>query len=418
MSVSVSSAAGRLDRWMAGKLIGSIGNAPIRIALWDGSEFSSAGTSPLGTVLIKDRQTLWKLFMETEVYFGDGYAEGRIEVEGNLVEMLAAVSRATTGSRPSGWISALLSSWLDRVQANSVCGSRKNIHHHYDIGTDFYRLWLDSNLAYTCAYFRRPGLTLEEAQTAKMEHVCRKVQLKPGDLVAEAGCGWGALALHMAKYCGAKVRAFNISHDQIVFARRLAEREGLSRQVEFIEDDYRNISGKYDAFVSVGMLEHVGPDHYQELGTVIHRCLKEAGRGFLHFIGRNRPRRMSLWTRRRIFPGAYPPTLRQAMDVFEDSDFSILDIENLRLHYARTLEHWLDRFEKSRDKVTEMFGPEFARTWRLYLTSSIAAFRTGSLQLFQIAFARGTDNSVPWTREHLYPVPSEEEEGKWIPATS
>ncbi len=407
-----------VDRWLANQLMAAIGQAPVRIVLWDGSEFCPAGVAPVGTVRIKDRRTLLNLLAEKELYFGDGYAEGRIEVDGNLLEMLAAVSRATSRASAPHWISALLSAWWGWVQDNSLRGSRKNIHHHYDIGTDFYRLWLDKNLLYTCAYFRRPELTLEEAQIAKMDLVCRKVQLKPGDEVAEAGCGWGALALRMAKHYGARVRAFNISHDQIVYARRQAEEEGLSRQVEFVEDDYRNIAGRYDAFVSVGMLEHVGPDHYKDLGAVINRCLKESGRGFLHFIGRNWPRQFSLWTRRRIFPGAYPPTLRQAMDVFENWDLSILDVENLRLHYARTLEHWLDRFERSRDKVAAMFGPEFVRIWRLYLTSSLAAFSTGSLQLFQIAFARGADNSVPWTREHLYPAASEAEGAKWIPARS
>ncbi len=406
------------DQWLMGKICAAIGNAPIRLILWDGTEFCPPGTAPVGSVLIKDRTTLIKLLMEPELNFGDGYTEGRIEVEGDLLKILVAVNRALSEVSSSGLIHELLSRWMDRRQANSLNGSARNIHHHYDLGTDFYRLWLDSQLVYTCAYFDHPDNTLEEAQIAKMNHVCRKVWLQPGDTVAEAGCGWGSLALLMAKHHGARVKAFNISHDQIVYARRRAEQEGLSGQVEFVEDDYRNISGKFDVFLSVGMLEHVGADHYRDLGAVIHRCLKEQGRGFLHFIGRNRPQRLSLWTSKRIFPGAFPPTLRDAMEIFEGSNFSLLDVENLRLHYARTIEHWLERFEKSRDKVAVMFGPAFVRTWRLYLTSAMAAFLSGSMQLFQIAFARGTDNSIPWTRAHLYRSPADEEEGKWIAATS
>jgi cyclopropane-fatty-acyl-phospholipid synthase len=252
-----------------------------------------------------------------------------------------------------------------------------------------------------------------------MDHVCRKVQLRPGDKVVDAGCGWGALALHMAKHYGVTVRAFNISHEQILFAREQARREGLDRQVEFIEDDYRNISGQWDAFVSVGMLEHVGKDHYQDLGRVIHRTIGDSGRGLVHFIGRNFPHAFSPWIRKRIFPGAYAPALSEVSVLFEPWNFSVLDVENLRMHYAKTLEHWLSRFEKSVDRVSQMFGPEFVRAWRLYLAGSIAAFRVGSLQLFQILFAGENCQQVPLTRAHLYEDqhPARKER-KWMHAMS
>jgi cyclopropane-fatty-acyl-phospholipid synthase len=189
--------------------------------------------------------------------------------------------------------------------------------------------------------------------------------------------------------------------------------------VEFVEDDYRNISGKYNAFVSIGMLEHVGLEHYKELGSIIHRSLDKAGRGLIHFIGRNKAHPFSTWTRTRIFPGAYAPTLRQAMDILEPYELSVLDVENLRPHYARTLEYWLGGFEKSAAKVEEMYGPDFVRTWRLYLAGAIAAFRTGSLQLFQILFARTACRQIPWTRAHLYQQKQyKDEEVRWIRAMS
>ena len=300
-----------------------------------------------------------------------------------------------------------------------MAGSARNIHHHYDLTTDFYRLWLDSRLVYTCGYFPSPSTSLEQAQLAKMDYVCRKLQLQPGETVVEAGCGWGALALHMAKNYGVKVKAFNISREQILVARELATREGLSGQVEFIEDDYRNISGRCDVFASVGMLEHVGTEHYNDLGRVIHRAIGDSGRGLLHFIGRNRPGIFSPWIRKRIFPGAYTPALREMMDLLEPWDFSVLDVENLRLHYERTLEHWLTRFEASIDQVTKMFGPEFVRAWRLYLAGSIAAFRVGTLQLFQVTFAGPSCRHIPWTRAHLYAEqPLTKEELEWTHATS
>jgi cyclopropane-fatty-acyl-phospholipid synthase len=176
----------------------------------------------------------------------------------------------------------------------------------------------------------------------------------------------------------------------------------LDDRVVFVEDDYRNISGRYDAFVSVGMLEHVGIRYYSTLGAVIDRSLKEDGRGLVHSIGRVRPAPMNPWIERRIFPGAYPPTLGQMMPILEPYGLAVLDVENLRLHYARTLEHWLARFDQAADRVREMFDERFVRAWRLYLAGSIAAFVTGDLQLFQVLFNRERSNQISWTRAHLY----------------
>ncbi len=172
--------------------------------------------------------------------------------------------------------------------------------------------------------------------------------------------------------------------------------------MEYVLDDYRNISGEFDVFVSVGMLEHVGTAYYPTLGNVINRCLKPGGRGLIHSIGRNRPRPMNAWIERRIFPGAYPPTLREMMHIFETNRLSVLDVENLRMHYALTLKAWLQRYEQHAGQVEEMMDERFVRTWRLYLAGSQAAFTSGQLQLFQLVFAREEDNDIPWSRTHQY----------------
>ena len=258
-------------------------------------------------------------------------------------------------------------------------------------------------MQYTCAYFPEPGMTLEAAQLAKMDHVCRKLRLRPGERVFEAGCGWGGFALHMAREYGVEVRACNISREQIRYAHRHARAARASATASsFIEDDYRNISGKCDVFVSVGMLEHVGPENYGTLGEVIDRCLAPQGRGLIHTIGRNRPEPMNAWIERRIFPGAQPPSLGQMMAIFEPRDFSVLDVENLRLHYAETLRHWTARYLAAIDEVRAGARRGFARAWQLYLAGSIAAFTTGTMQLFQVLFARGGNNDLPATRRHLY----------------
>lgn len=407
-----------LEQWLLGKIYEGVGRPPIRLALRSGAEILPANAMPVADIIVDDAKTLMSLLIDPEIGFGEAYREGRITIHGDLVAALESVVRFAS-ENGQHWYVRLASTFLDAVQRNSLRGSRKNIHHHYDLGTNFYRLWLDRDLVYTCAYFPSPSATLEEAQVAKLDYVCRKLQLQPGERVVEAGCGWGALALHMAKRYGVSVRAFNISQEQILEARRRAGELGLAHKVEFIEDDYRNITGKYDAFVSVGMLEHVGREHYQDLARVIHRSLTDAGRGFLHFIGRNQVRAFSRWTRMRIFPGAYAPALSQVMPMLESWNFSVLDVENLRLHYAKTLEHWLTRFEKSRQRVAEMFGPEFLREWRLYLAGSVAAFRAGSLQLFQVLFARTDCRQIPLTRAHLYNEPLPEEQApKWMHATS
>ena len=224
--------------------------------------------------------------------------------------------------------------------------------------------------------------------------------------VVEAGCGWGGLARYMARHYGVKVHAYNISKEQLAYARAEAERQQLSHLIDYVEDDYRNIQGQYDAFVSIGMLEHVGKDNYPALSELIQRSLKPDGIALLHSIGRNRPMLMNAWIEKRIFPGAYPPSIGEFMEICEHGDFSVLDVENLRLHYASTLSDWMQRFTAREAEVTALYDEHFARAWRMYLAGSIAAFRAGSLQLFQVVFTHGGNNHLPQNRQDLYTTPA------------
>ena len=399
-----------MERWLLQEIVRKSGNPPIRFTLWNGEHLMPAEGEAAPGITFRDRGILLKFLYDPEFYFCAGYESGRIQVNGDLVDLLERIFQSMAQPRPAERqpllrklrISHFARKFAAFRRKNHPENSRRNIHKHYDIGNDFYKLWLDSNLVYTCAYFPSPHEHLESAQIAKMDLVCRKLGLRAGDTVVEAGCGWGALALYMARHYDVTVKAFNISREQIRYARRRAQEEGLQGQVEFIEDDYRNISGRFDVFVSVGMLEHVGLENYAGLAQVIGRSLTEQGRGLLHFIGRNREMPLSPWIRKRIFPGAYPPSIRQALKIFEVQNFSVLDLENMRLHYALTLQHWLERFENSADIVHRMFGEDFVRAWRLYLASSAAAFRTGWLQLFQATFTRAANNDIPWSRAHLY----------------
>jgi len=238
----------------------------------------------------------------------------------------------------------------------------------------------------------------------KLDHVCRKLQLQPGQKVVEAGCGWGALALHMAEHYGVDVIAYNNSREQVRYARERATAAGLQEKVRFIEDDYRTIAERCDVFVSVGMLEHVGLANYQTLGALIDRCLAPDGIGLIHTIGRSHPAPPDKWILKHIFPGGHVPSLGEMAAIFEPYKFSVLDIENLRPHYARTCAIWLENFDRVADQVTDMYDETFTRMWRLYLAGSSAAFETGTMQLYQVVFAPQDNNSVPMTRAHQYPV--------------
>jgi len=387
------------ERYLLRRVLDAMGSPRFAVALWDGFKVSPKDAAPVATVNVHNRSALNQLLRQGDMGFGDAFSNGGISVEGDLVAMLVA---AFTVPEPTGIAAVVKSLQQRKPRANTKDGSRENIHHHYDIGNDFYRLWLDKEMQYTCAYFPEDDLTIEAAQQAKMDHVCRKLQLRPGDRVAEAGCGWGGLARHMALNYGAKVSSWNVSAEQVQYATDRAKAEGYDDRVTYVLDDYRNITGECDAFVSVGMLEHVGLDNYTELGSVVDRCLTQNGRALVHTIGRNRPRLMNAWIEKRIFPGAYPPTLKEMMEIFEPNRFSVLDVENLRLHYAKTLAHWLARYDASDEQVQAEFGEDFARAWRLYLAGSQAAFLAGGLQLFQVVFTRERNNELAATRRHLY----------------
>src|ERR1700693_3010260 len=271
-----------LEARLLRRLLSSLGDPPIEFHLaWSGERIAPTAVPATERVRIADRATLRGLLTDTQIRFGDAYSTGQIEIEGDLVRFMEMVFQGLNRPSARESIAARVAGWLPRPRRNSLAGSRDNIHRHYDLGNDFYSLWLGKTMAYTCAYYPSAEATLDQAQVAKMEHVCRKLRIAASDRVVEAGCGWGSLALHIARRHGAKVRAFNISKEQLEFARHRARALGLTHRVEFIEDDYRNIQDTADVFVSVGMLEHVGLDNYPELGRVVSRSLSNQGSGFI-----------------------------------------------------------------------------------------------------------------------------------------
>lgn len=377
----------------------ALGAPDARFELADGSSLGPPRAAARFTLAFTDLRAPLALALDPQLAFGDLYSEGRIQIEGSLVDVVTCclgvpaevglLSRLRRTAPPPAW----------RQAAVRAAG---NARHHYDVGNDFYALWLDERMVYTCAYFPTPAATLEEAQRAKLDHVCRKLRLRPDQRVLELGSGWGSLALHMAGVYGARVRAFNVSIEQVEWAREQAEKQGLAQRVEFILDDYRNAYGRFDALASVGMLEHVGPGHYQDLGRVIDRTLAPEGLGLIHTIGRTRPQPLQAWIATRIFPNAHPPALSEMMRIFEPLDFAVLDVENLRRHYALTGEHWLARYQKNRRAIAAQVSEATARAYELYLAAVVVAFRTASMCLYQVVFSRAQNDAIPWTRAALY----------------
>jgi cyclopropane-fatty-acyl-phospholipid synthase len=393
----------QFERRMLARLMKLVGNPNLALELWDGFLLSEG--SPAATLVFHDRAALYRSFYKPEFAFGELYMTGRMSIRGDPVHAMEAVYRglASLQGRGGAYLRLMRTLFSRRAPANSLAGSKRNISAHYDLGNDFYKLWLDQDyMQYTCAYYPYPSATLEVAQAAKLEHVCRKLALRPGETVVEAGGGWGGLARYLVRHYDVTVRSYNISAEQVAYARERAQREGLADRIEYVEDDYRNIEGQYDAFVSVGMLEHVGVRNYPALGETLHRCLKRGGRGLIHSIGQDEARPLNEWIERRIFPGAEPPSLQQMMEVFAPIRFIVCDVENLRSHYAQTLMHWRERFEANASVVESMFDADFVRMWRLYLCGSIAAFTAGRLQLFQVLFMRPDCAVLPPTRAHLY----------------
>ncbi len=387
--------------WLLRRMLRAAGSPAIDFELWNGRHVSLPGAEPVATLRIADRRTLVRILGDPQLAVGDAYSEEKLEIEGDLVQFMREIDRAAARSWHARMAAPQVRSPPSRGDRTRGA-ARRNAQHHYDIGNEFYASWLGPTMAYTCAYYHADSDTLEQAQVAKFEHICRKLRLRPGESVVEAGCGWGSLALHMAAHHGVRVKAYNVARQQLEYAREECRRLGLQAQVEFIEDDYRNIRGRHDAFVSVGMLEHVGPEHYASLGRLARNALVRQGRGLVHSIGANRPSPVHPWIERRIFPGSYVPSVGEMMAVFESADLTVLDLENLRPHYALTLRDWLRRYEAAAGTVESRYGRRFMRMWRLYLAGSIAAFETGELQLFQVLFGTAADDRQPLTREYMY----------------
>ncbi len=340
--------------------------------------------------------SLRDLLNSTTLTLGEAYMRGDLEIEGDLYEVLDKfMSQFGKFSLNIGAMKNLL------LTNEGKTNQKQEVQSHYDIGNDFYELWLDPTLSYSCAYFENEDDDLETAQKKKIDRILKKLYLKEGMTLLDIGCGWGELLIEAAKKYGVKGMGITLSEEQFLEFNKRIESEGLQDLLEVHLMDYRDLPqlGKqFDRIVSVGMIEHVGRDNYPLFMKTCTEVLKPGGLFLLHFISGMTEHPGDPWIKKYIFPGGVIPSLREILVDAAEDDLHVLDVENLRVHYKKTLLNWLKNFNENRDTVEEMMGTEFSRMWELYLAACAALFENGGIELHQILFSKGINKELPDTR--------------------
>ena len=357
------------------------------------------------TMKITDPALYRGLFFNPELNMGEAYMDGRVTFPGSDLRSfltLFSINRLSLGNYPLQRVLKSMSRGVKRLQqANPIGQAQKNVSHHYDIGNDLYKLFLDEKMFYSCAYFRDENETLEAAQINKCRLLAAKLSLKPGQKILDIGCGWGGLAMYLATVADVEVTGVTLSKEQHALAVERVKAAGLEGRVHIKLQDYRHVTDKFDRIVSVGMFEHVGVGHYHEFFTHVNRLLKDDGVMMLHSIGHmSPPGTASPWMRKYIFPGAYSPALSEVFPAVENNSLWVTDLEFLRVHYSTTLRHWTDRFNANREKVAQMYDERFVRMFEFYLISAEMMFRTGSQEVFHMQISKLRDAS-PLTRDYI-----------------
>ncbi len=357
-------------------------------------------------IRLLDKKLNFKLIFFPALYFGEAYTNGSIKIEnGNLTEFLNIIFKNFGRGKINNFdyiLNKITGTYRFLTNFNIISKSKKNVAHHYDISEKLYDLFLDQKRQYSCAYFKNDNDSLETAQNNKIQHIIKKLNLKPNQKVLDIGSGWGSLAIEIAKASKCEVLGITLSENQLEYSSKQAKNLNLENQVRFKLMDYRELNEKFDRIVSVGMFEHVGRKFYNKYFKKISKLLNNNGVALIHTIGSvNPPRDPHPWITKYIFPGGYTPSLSEVAKPIENSGLIISDMEVLKMHYSHTLRHWKERFSSKKNQVLDMFDEKFFRMWEFYLTGCEMAFKWGDQVVFQFQLTKNY-TSVPNTRDYIY----------------
>ena len=357
-------------------------------------------------IRLLDKSLNYKLLLNPDLYFGEAYTNGSLVIENGTLTDFLEIAFKNIGRKEIN----IYSKVLNRIRGtyryftnfNRIINSKKNVSHHYDISEKLYDLFLDKKRQYSCAYFKNENDSLDEAQTNKIDHIIKKLNIKPNQRVLDIGSGWGSLAIDIAKKTDASVTGITLPKNQFEYSSKKVKEMNLVNQVDFKLIDYRQLNEKFDRIVSVGMFEHVGRKFYKTYFNQVSKLLKDDGISLIHTIGSvNSPRDPQPWITKYIFPGGYTPSLSEIAGPIEKSGLIISDMEVLRMHYSHTLRHWKERFLSRKQEVLEMFDEKFMRMWEFYLASCEMVFKWGDQVVFQLQLTKNF-TSAPNTRDYIY----------------
>ena len=357
-------------------------------------------------VKLLDKKLHYKLLFRPDLYFGEAYSDGGIIIENGSLTDFLNLALMNIGRNELNFFSQLLNKFSGTYRYltnfNFIKKSKMNVAHHYDLSDELYSLFLDSKKQYSCAYFKNENDSLETAQNNKIQHIIKKLNIQPNQRVLDIGCGWGSLAIDIAKSIQCEVVGITLSENQFNYCKKKAKEHNLENQVIFKLIDYRELNEKFDRIVSVGMLEHVGRKFYKNYFKKIEKLLSKDGISLIHTIGSvNPPRDPHPWITKYIFPGGYTPSLSEVIAPIEKAGLVVSDIEVLRMHYSYTLRHWKENCIANKEKITQMFDEKFFRMWEFYLASCESAFKWGDQVVYQFQLTKNY-TSTPTTRDYIY----------------
>lgn len=377
--------------------------ADFEVSYWDGEKVAYGRGAPRVKIALKKPLPVNFNPENAVLAFGEAYMDGLVDFEGSMEEIIRIIQRNTEGT-VSGGRTGKIASVISSI-GNLKARQKQNIQHHYDLGNEFFSLWLDETMSYSCAYFNSPGDSLYQAQLQKIDYTLKKLQLKPGEKLLDIGCGWGWLVITAAREFGVKALGITLSEEQYRAAGEKVESEGLSGAVDIQMKNYLDLAAEgqsFDKIVSVGMFEHVGKENLAKYMEAVDKLLCPGGLFLLHSIMGTDEHPVNSWMEKYIFPGGYIPSLRETTWLVPEYNFHLLHAESLRLHYALTLDRWYSNFQKNISAVREKFGDRFVRMWSLYLIGCAASFRASGLNIYQLLFSRGLNNNLPMTMDYLY----------------